>query len=755
MSRAGRLRRLVPTAIAATAVLASGAVLAAAGPANRVTLSLDGTWRIADGTDPARIPNRFDHRVPVPGLAHSATPHFAGVDEYQSKQLLDGMVRNGLYAQADYDRLGDARGITKQTRRYFWYRRTFSAPAKHAVAILRIAKAQFGTAVFLNGVDVGGHDGCFTAAYLDVSKAIRWNARNDLVIRIGAHPGVLPAKVTCGTDFEKNRWTPGIYDDVTLMASDNPAIATVQVAPHIGGPGQPAANIVVQTELHNYGDSEITTQLRQQISERVSGKPVGAAATLSVAVPAGGSRTVTQTVPVPGARLWSPDDPFLYSLETATSGDSARTRFGMREFRFDTPTQRAYLNGRPIFLRGSNIALHRFFEDPEVGTLPWDEKWLRRLLVELPRELHWNAFRFSIGPVPDRWLEIADENGLLVQNEYAIWTGSPLWTKLKASYDYDQLTVEFREWMRDNWNHPSVVIWDASNESDLPELARKVVPAVRGLDLSNRPWEDSYNGPIGPDDPVEDHQYLFEASADGFDNGAKPFALTDLETMIGPQVDPFLKTAHARILNEYAWLWLNRDGSPTLLTNKLYPKLLGARDNTENRRDLYAYLVAGETEFWRAYRHYAGVMHFPYLTASDPQGYTSDQFVDLRSLTLEPHFKDALKRSFDPLGVYLNFWQPAIDAGRPRELTVAMVNDEDRTRAGRLRFVFVDAADRRVDVGETPFSLPPLGAQTYQATVTAPAAPGDYRLEAVAVPDDAPDHPVASRRTVTLRAAAK
>ena len=37
----------------------------------------------------------------------------------------------------------------------------------------------------------------------------------------------------------------------------------------------------------------------------------------------------------------------------------------MREFRFDTATRRAYLNGKPYFLRGSNITLHRFFEDPQ------------------------------------------------------------------------------------------------------------------------------------------------------------------------------------------------------------------------------------------------------------------------------------------------------------------------------------------------------------------------------------------------------
>ena len=66
----------------------------------------------------------------------------------------------------------------------------------------------------------------------------------------------------------------------------------------------------------------------------------------------------------------------------------------------------------------------RFFEDPDSGTLSWDEAWLRGLL-ENPKQMHWNAFRFRIGPVPDRRLEIADENGLLIQNEYFVWTGHP------------------------------------------------------------------------------------------------------------------------------------------------------------------------------------------------------------------------------------------------------------------------------------------------------------------------------------------
>ncbi len=685
--------------------------------AQRISISLDGSWDIEDSKEADAIPATWKHKVPVPGLAHSAQPPFPQVDEFDSRQLLLNRAAAGKIPKSA---VVFSAGVPRQERNWFWYRRVFEVAEIRSVAILRINKAQFGAAVWFNGVKIGEHLPCFSAAIFDVSKAVR-PGRNELIVRVGAHPGVLPPTVSGGTDFEKIRWTPGIYDSVSLALADNPSIESVQVAPKIA-----ESSIVVQTAMRNFGGAPVSFDLTQRVHAWKENATVSLPISQHVELAARESKVILQTVKIPAARLWTPESPNLYVLETGTGGDSAATRFGMREFRFDTPTQRAYLNGRVYFLRGSNITLHRFFEDPLSGTLPWDEAWLRKLLVEIPRQMHWNSFRFCIGPVPERWLEIADEAGSLIQNEYFVWTGHD-WhgPENQIHFDTEEMVREYKEWMRDNWNHPSVIIWDANNETWDPSFGEKIIPAVRGLDLSNRPWENSYNAPQDPDDPVEDHPYEFQQMADG---GA-PFSMTTLENPGG--VAPGATSGHALILNEYGWLWLNRDGSPTELTKKLYPTLLGVASTAQQRIELNAFLLAGLTEYWRAYRRYAAVLHFVYLTSSDPAGYTSDHFRDVRKLELHPEFLDYMSNAFAPVGVYVSYWQPTTNAGTVQSLPVMLVNDKDQEIEGTLTLVLENKSGERVASQARKVKVAPLGQETVYSDFKFPGAPGDFLLRAI------------------------
>jgi hypothetical protein len=546
---------------------------------------LDGTWSVAEGSRPEEIPPRFDHQVAVPGLTNQARPAFPDVDRYETHEFVFTMKNNAVLPKSEKC---EALGRTPQQRNYFWYQRTFTAPARRDSAVLVVNKAQFGTAVWLNGKSIGEHLGCFTAGRFDATEAMNWNGQNRLLIRIGAHPGALPAWALYGTDGEKAVWTPGIYDRVSLLLADAPTIETIQVAPQIQ-----SSTILVETRLRNPGPARVAV-ISQRLKTWKEGQAVGPPVREEVSLAAGEEKTLTQSVPVPGAVLWSPENPFLYVLDTSTGGDSCSTRFGMREFRFSTANRRAMLNGKVIYLRGASITLHRFFGDPQCGGLPWNAAWVRRFLVDIPKQMHWNAFRICIGPAPQQWLDMADEAGILLQYEFPIWSDRecrPDGSFRHKLWKENDVVQQVREFMRDNWNHPSVALWDASNETHWPFLKDKLIPAVRGLDLSHRPWENGYNLPQGPDDPYEWHPYEF-----GGHWGGKPpyFDMSQLEKMTGANESREVgRYEHASIINEYDWLWLHRDGTPTTLAQKVYEHLLGPAATPDERREACAYWLAG------------------------------------------------------------------------------------------------------------------------------------------------------------------
>ena len=718
-------------------------------------MSLDGQWQIADSKLPDQIPDDFTHTVPVPGLAHLASPPFPDVDRFISREHLASMISSNKADPSWMVKYWD--GKVEQDRNYFWYRKTFRAPTERAVAIFEINKAQFGTAVWFNGRQLSPesdawhseYPGGFSASYWNLSREIHWNAENTLIVRIGAHPAVLPDDFPVGSDFEKTKWTPGIYDDVSVYFCDNPEIETIQVAPRID-----TDEIAVQATLKNHSDATYTGSISYAVKAWKTGEKVAELKTGDISIEPGAEKVITQTIKIPRAHLWWPEDPFLYVIETSTDGDSVQTRFGMREFHFDPATKRAYLNGRIYYLRGSNIALHRFFEDPASNNLPWDDAWVRRLLGTVPKQMHWNYFRFTIGPVPQHWLDVCDEEGLMVQYEFGVWTGWG-WYKEQGysrTYNADETTRQFKDWMRDNWNHPSVVVWDAANETRNDIFDTQVVPAVRGLDLSHRPWEDSYNPPGSPGDVEEFHGYFFDKEEDG-----KPvFHMTDLENMDGAPVavgldTPVPSAKNAVIINEYDGFWLNRDGTPK--NANLYNYLIGANATPRQRFDEQAYLVAGLTEYWRARRQMAGVDNFVYLTSDVSGAPTTDNWAELKKLELDPAFADYVREAFKPLGVYINFFHPTLTTGTMHQFGVKMINDYDQPLAGQLILTLETRDGKVLTKSERPFELAPLGAGDFPIGLFVPATPqDDLILKAMAVPDQITGvGPTMSRRWLAVK----
>ena len=681
----------------------------------RRTISLEGTWKIAEGSM-TEAPELYDHTVPVPGLISMATPAFKEVGP----------------------KVSDRRSLIQDDtlREAFWYYRTFNLDGPvPEVAIIKVAKAMFGTKVYLNGRDMGEHLPCFTPGYFDVKDALKTGI-NELRIRVGSCRNSIPPNFPDGFDFEKERYIPGIFDNVELILSGTPRIVTVQAAPEIS---DEQVRIQVRLKNKNKTDaSRISFVVKETRSQKIAGK-----LTTNVNFSRNAEEKLVEVLfPIKSCRLWSPEDPFLYDLVVTTDGDEYETRFGMREFRYDTLSGQTILNGKPYFMRGTNITLYRFFEDTACKDLPWNNDWVRKLHQSF-KQFHWNGVRYCIGLAPEEWYRIADEEGILIQNEFPIWYGGRGWCVWPAELKADELEKEYTEWMQEQWNHPSVVIWDASNETvshdGRTEEIAEAVKKVRSLDMSNRPWDNSYSNVRSPGDVMELHPYHF------YDPG---FSLKDIARADINPGGQSGKTNFMKIINEYGWLWLNRDGSPTTLTMDLYKNLLGENSTVNQRRHLYATYLAAETEFWRCHRQCAAVLHFTTLAYSRKDGQTSDHFRDVGNVLYDDEFMKYMPDAFSPVGLMLDEWGDEIETGISHDFKIMVINDLEPEWEGKV-WVRIFDKDRIISERSAGINIPSFGQDSVRISLMTPVSPGTYTVIAFLERDK--DKPVRSYREIPFK----
>jgi len=734
-------------------LLGSTAMGGAGAEAPRRVVSLNGSWQIAAGS-PDRQPARFTRTIPVPGVVDMAT------------EPLENVGRNTVFADKGGHKFSM---IPDPHYKAFWYRRTFSVDgAVPPVAVLKLAKAKFGTRVWINGHDLGAHWPCYTPGYFDVRKHLKGNGQsNELVVCVGAGPLSVGDRAANGYDFEKRSYLAGLYDDVTLILTGSPYVVNVQVVPEIQ-----QMNARVVAELCNVNDQTVLTDVSFEVRPYGGSQIVGRTKIQAARLDPGQTRTVEARVPIRDCKLWTPEAPNLYHLVTRTKqclettarlparqrgedrpatsiepskqdatpldADALLTRFGMRRFHFDPKTAVGVLNGKPYYLRGSNVCYFRFEEDPLRADKPWDEKWVRTLHRRF-KSLNMNALRYCIGFPPEMWYRIADEEGIIIQDEFPIWTlgqGAAV-TPVKV----DALAGEYRDWMRDHWNHACVLIWDAQNESRL-DTTRQAIDVVRRLDLSNRPWDNGHGKPHQEADIIEDHpyQYVRSMAVMRWNPRLKPLPALDSVVHRYSKLGP--AGPRPRIVNEYAWLWLRRDGEPTTLTRPGYAAYLPDAD-ADGRREFYARRLGAMTEALRASRGVAGVLYFCGLGHSWDGCATSDNFIDIDRLTFEPHFLQHMQHALAPVGVMLRV-PDTCQAGQEAEVRVVVFNDLDAAWSGEVTVSLEDgkvATTRDVKVAA-------YGRAEVALTVTIPERPGRYELSAKILGAGA--KPVLSRRLVTV-----
>jgi beta-galactosidase/beta-glucuronidase len=350
-----------------TEALVLVSMLAAQALAGRSTIKLDGIWQAALGS-PVAVPTNFSHTIPVPGLINLAKPSFDAPYTFPRNTPL---------------------GNIPEEKRALWYRTSFKTPeGGHEVFRLKVNKAMYGTKVWLNGREIGFNPYCYTPGYFDLTAAMRpAGQENELMIRVGTHYMTLPAGIPYNHDWETERYIAGIYDSVELICTGAAWIDNVQTVPDIGK-GKVRLVVDVAGDLAKAG-GKLEAVVRECKSGKVVGQTVGELVT-------NGERAVADIeVSIKDPTLWSPEQPFLYEVETSITSDRITTIFGLRSFCFDPESRMAVLNGHKRYLVGANAAMFRFFEDPKRGTLPWNRE--SRI-----RHCKWSKGRAGLEPKKSR-----------------------------------------------------------------------------------------------------------------------------------------------------------------------------------------------------------------------------------------------------------------------------------------------------------------------------------------------------------------
>ena len=667
---------------------------------NRQIISLNGEWQIAksDGV----LPEAFTSVVNVPGLVDLASP------------MLDTL--GTLYPEG-----------------WYWHKRQLNLEDIDFEKIeLKIFKAKYHTKVYVNGKFVGENHYCFTPSYFDIKPfLLPVGQTNEIIIGVSCK-SQLPDNIPDGNDFEKLKYIPGIYDNVEITLSGKPFIRNIQCVPDIENE---KLRVVAEIET----DATGSLNLEYNVSEVVSQINVASKKISPSIKQEKGFVIADFEIDMKNAKLWSPETPFLYELKLSTKKDNKSVRFGMRSFRFDADKKIALLNGKPYYLRGTNICIFRFFEDPDRGALPWDSGWAETL-HERFKDMHWNSMRYCIGFPPERWYEICDSLGFMLQDEFPIWGINNTKPTVKA----DGIIEEYKRWMRERWNHPSVVIWDAQNETVTKETGI-AIETVRGLDLSGRPWENGWSRPMANTDPVESHPYLYSRYMGKISKEPEAGYKKDFfSTIRRPDNDALshlpkedkeagVTFDNPSIINEYGWIWLNRDGSTTTLTDNVYINLWDGKNLTPQQRlEIYARRLAELTEYWRAHRRAAGVLHFcglAYSRSEEPRGQTSDHWIDIQNLTFEPSFYMFMKPAFSPVGLMIDSWEKTYKAGDKYQVPVFIINDLGETFNQNVE-VSIIKDGQIVSTVTKEVSVKPYQVQTVPFDISIPKETGNYLIKA-------------------------
>lgn len=416
----------------------------------RETIRLDDGWKFAFGNaaDPKKdfgCGTEYFNYLTKANSIHNEGPYVANFNDstWQEVKVPHDWVTILPYADvASHSHGYKTVGYKYPETSVGWYRKTINILAsdlgKHIAlqfdGIFRNAR------VWFNGFYMGTEPSGYATQVYDVTEYVNYGGDNLICVRADA-------TLEEGWFYEG----AGIYRDAWLMKS-----AAVGVAPFgtfvYADLKQPydKVTIYVETEVNNHS---LTTQ-QCEVSHRLldaDGREVAKSESSTIMLRAKqtlNSQLLTLNLNTP--HLWSPDDPYLYKVETTVKVDGRvtdvyETTTGIRDIEFDS--DRGFLlNGQPLKLKGVNM--HQ--DHAGVGAAIPDA--LQAWRIKQLKKMGCNAYRASHNPMTPALLDICDREGILVIDENRL-----------TGINEEHLRLLERMIKRDR-NHPSVILWSNGNE---------------------------------------------------------------------------------------------------------------------------------------------------------------------------------------------------------------------------------------------------------------------------------------------------
>lgn len=333
-----------------------------------------------------------------------------------------------------------------------WYTRHFYVPSawQGQRIMLRAGSANYAAKVWVNSEQVGNHVGGHLPFEFDITERVRWGSPNLVAIQVDSRltptrvpPGNVPRGFFGSHPAANFDFFPycGIQRPVILYSTPARHITDVRVETTTDG------TVKLKVEVSDGA----TTGQAQLLGE---GQPVTAPLNF-----AQGSAEATLSVPSP--RLWSQDDPYLYTLSLTLGEDGqAVDRYtlpvGIRSV--EVRGDHILINGKRVFLKG--FGRHEDFYVSGRGlNMP--------LIIKDYSLLKWigaNSYRTSHYPYSEEEMQMADRAGILIIDETPAVGLSFTDSAENIAMRLEQAKQQTRELIARDKNHPSVIMWSIANE---------------------------------------------------------------------------------------------------------------------------------------------------------------------------------------------------------------------------------------------------------------------------------------------------